>query len=89
MCVNKYEARMKATFYFERKIVKTLTLIDVVEAEDMMKALEKTDVLLANLRGKLFSHAENNRELQEIIAYLDVDDIEVELSAIVPASNLP
>jgi len=83
--MNKYEARMKVSFYLESKTVKTLTLIGIVEAEDTIKAIKEVNTLMANLRRELQPDPDvNSYSFDELINYLDVDGVIVEVSAIVP-----
>jgi len=84
--VNKYEARIKATFYFKNKLVKALTLIDIIEAEGIVEACKLVDALMANLRCAFSSQEKRSPEYDELLSYREVDDIEVEVSAIVPAN---
>ena len=86
--MNKYEVRMKATFYNDGKIVKTLTMIDIVEGQDMTMALKQASNLVEEL---VTSFMDNNGPYQDtyekILRYIEVDDIDVEVSAIVPYSG--
>jgi len=79
---------MKATFYSDGKIVKTLTMIDIVEGQDMTMALKQASNLVEEL---VTSFMDNNGPYQDtyekILRYIEVDDIDVEVSAIVPYSG--
>jgi len=73
---------MKATFYYEEKIVKSITLIDILDAEDMVDACNKAVDLVSNVGAEF-----NTNNLERLYDYKDIDDSYVEISAIVPYSG--
>ena len=83
MCVNKYEVRMKATFFYAGKIVNTLTLIDYVEAENMNGALEKISTLKQNLLLEFDFELVKPSVYDELNNLQEVDDMKIDVSAIV------
>jgi len=86
--VNKYEVRMKATFYFEEQTVKSLTLIDTVLGEDMVEATKNACRIQAALTNELCNEEKGyTYGYEELVNFADVDEVSVEISAIVPYSG--
>ena len=83
--MNKYEVRMKATFYFEGKMVKSITMIDIVEAMDMVGASKEACRISASLQTE-FSNEEKGYTYgyEELVEFNDVDEVSIDISAIVP-----
>ena len=81
--MNKYEVRMKATFYYARKVVNTLTMIDYVEAENMNCALEKVSLLKQDLLSEFDFELVKPSVYDELNNFQDIDNVEIDVSAIV------
>ena len=83
--MSKYEVRMKATFYYDGKTVKNLTMIDIVEALDMVGACKAACRIQAALSSEFTDEEKGfTYGYEELVNHKDVDDLEVEISAIVP-----
>jgi len=80
-----YEVRMKVGFYCETRMVKCMTMIDIVEAEDMVGACKGACRIQASLLNELCNEEKGyTHGFEELVEFQDVDDISVEISAIVP-----
>lgn len=87
--MNKYEVRMKATFYFEGKTVKTITMIDIVKAETMVGASKEACRIQSALTCEFINDEKGcTYGYEELVNHADVDEVEVEISAIVPYKNV-
>lgn len=83
--MNKYEVRMRATFYWEGKIAKSMTMIDTVTGETMVEAMKKACRIQASISAELMNNDKGyTYGYEELVNFLDVDDLIVEISAIVP-----
>ena len=81
--MNKYEVRMKVTFYYAGKIVNTLTMIEYVEAENMNCTLEKVSILKQNLLSEFDFELVKPSVYDELNNLQEVDDMKIDVSAIV------
>ena len=83
--MNKYEVRMKVAFYFKGKTVKFITMIDIVEAEEIIGASKEACRIAASLRAELTNEEKGyTYGYEELVEFNDVDEISIDISAIVP-----
>ena len=83
--MSKYEVRMKVTFYNEGKTIKNLTMIDIVEAEDITGASKEACRRAASLRVELTNEEKGyTYGYEELVEFNDVDEVSIDISAIVP-----
>lgn len=81
--MNKYEVRLKVVFFYLASIVKKLTLIDCIEAEDIIQAIKKSNTLVANLRCEIQASVDDRGQMyDELVNFEDIDDYDIEVSAI-------